>query len=275
MLSNKNRRSIITYVILVFAISSIFYFSIPKAGGIEGIGSILVLPLMWTPAIAAFLACIIHKENIRTFGWHIGKPIYSLIAYLLPILYAGLTYSIIWLSGLGEVDMSVLGRNPAQEIFHSLTIGLIPALFLALGEEIGWRGFLVPRLRQEMSYKNTALLSGMMWGIWHIPLIISGGYRSSAPIWYSILCFLILIIGISFVFTWIRLQSGSLWTAVILHATHNVIIQDILDRITIDKGITEFFTTEFGLGLAIMGFLLGIIFWKLEKKKPIRIEHSS
>ncbi|NPV56868.1 MAG: CPBP family intramembrane metalloprotease [Anaerolineae bacterium] len=133
----------------------------------------------------------------------------------------------------------------------------------ALGEEIGWRGVLVPQLASRNTFVQTAVISGIIWGIWHIPLILAGGYSSYAPTWYAIICFMVLITGMSFAFTWLRLASGSLWTAVLLHASHNYIIQRILDRITIDTGNTQYFSTEFGLGLAIMGILVALVFWRI------------
>jgi membrane protease YdiL (CAAX protease family) len=58
---------------------------------------------------------------------------------------------------LGGVDISIFGSNQLQLSVNSLTIGLLPSLFLALGEEIGWRGLLVPRWTQSLSFRNTAL----------------------------------------------------------------------------------------------------------------------
>ena len=76
---------------------------------------------------------------------------------------------------------------------------------------------------------------------------------------------MVLIVGVSFPFAWLRLASGSLWPAVLLHAVHNIFIQSILDIMTVDTGNTEYFTTEFGLALAIMGVIVGVIFWQLGK----------
>jgi membrane protease YdiL (CAAX protease family) len=66
----------------------------------------------------------------------------------------------------------------------------------------------------------------------------------------------------SFAFAWLRLGSGSIWPAVLMHAVHNTFIQSILDVITVKTDNTAYFTTEFGLGLAIMGVIVGLIFWR-------------
>lgn len=257
---------ILIYLLIVFSLSGLLYVLIIRSGGLEGEGQLLVMPLMWSPAIAALLTTYIFQRNFRGLGWGFGKPQYYLIAYLLPVIYAGIAYGMVWLLGLGEIDTAVLGDEPWLEILRSMTVGVLGSALLALGEEIGWRGLLVPQLAILQPFARTALISGVIWGAWHVPLIIGGGYSSSAPTWYAVACFSVLVVGISFAFAWLRLASGSLWPAVLLHAVHNHFIQGVLDRVTVNTGQTDYFTTEFGLGLAIMGFIWGLVFWRLGKK---------
>lgn len=256
-------RRIIIYLVITFTISSIFYYLIYQSGGLGAGGDIYVLPLMWAPALAAIVTTLIFQRNIRGLGWGLGKPKYYLIAYLLPIAYAGVAYSIDWILGLGALNLSALGENPLMGFLNILTIGVLTAMIPAAGEEIGWRGLLVPQLNRINPFVRTALLSGLIWGLWHVPLLIWGGYSSGTPTWYALACFMILITGASFAFAWLRLASGSIWPAALMHATHNTFIQSFLDKVTLDTGRTEFFTTEFGLGLAIMGVIIGLIFWKI------------
>jgi uncharacterized protein len=264
MIKHAATQRIITYLIFVFAISSIFYGLISQNGGLYSVGRFYVIPLMWAPAIAALITTLIFQRNVRGLGWGLGKPIYYLIAFLLPIIYAGIAYGVVWLLGLGELDTSALGGNFFAALLNTLTVGLVPSIFLAVGEEIGWRGLLVPQLSRLNNFTRTALISGIIWGFWHVPLIISGDYSSGAPVWYTVACFMVLIVGMSFAFAWLRLASGSLWPAVLMHAVHNTFIQSVLDEITVDTGNTLFLTTEFGLGLAIMGMIVGLVFWRFE-----------
>jgi len=69
-----------------------------------------------------------------------------------------------------------------------------------------------------------------------------------------------MVMGMSFAFTWLRLKSDSLWTAVLLHGGHNFIIQIVLDPLTLDKGRTFYYATEFGIGLAAAGMIVGLVF---------------
>ena len=65
-----------------------------------------------------------------------------------------------------------------------------------------------------------------------------------------------------------RLKSGSLWTAVILHASHNLFIQQVFDRLTVDRGRTQYFTTEFGLGMALFYLAVAYVCWRRRGELP-------
>lgn len=260
---NDATKRIAAYLVLVFSVSIPLYVLITGGGGLSGPGGLYVLPLMWAPGLAGLLTTFIFQRNLRGMGWGFGKPIYYLIAYLLPILYAGVAYALLWLLGLGRLDTTGVEGPVGPFILSALTIHILEAGLLALGEEIGWRGLLVPQLARVQPFARTAIISGVIWGLWHVPLISGGGgYTSGAPAWYAVACFMVLIVGVSFAFTWLRLASGSIWPAVLLHAVHNAFIQGVLDKLTADTGPTAYFTTEFGLGLALMGVVVGLIFWR-------------
>ena len=277
-MSNQDaKKRVITYLVIVFALSSIFYVLISQQdGGIESsAGQFLTLALMWSPAVAGLVTTFIYQRNLRGMGWGIGKPKYYLIAYLTPIIYASIVYLSVWVLGLGKVNFSALGDSWVMGVLNTLTLGVLTAAISAVGEEIGWRGLLIPQLARLGTFTQTAIISGIIWGIWHIPLIIGGGYSSGAPTWYAIACFMVEIIGVSFAFAYVRLASGSIWPALLLHATHNSFIQSALDKLTVDTGSTVYFTTEFGLGLALMGVVVGLIFWRMGKRLDLTQENAS
>ena len=121
----------------------------------------------------------------------------------------------------------------------------------ALGEEIGWRGFLVPELAKVVGFPGIALISGAMWAIYHYPVLIFADYNAGTPLWYGLTCFTLMVIATSFIMAWITLRSNSLWPAAILHAAHNLFIQQILTPLTRDTGRTKFIIDEFGFGMVI------------------------
>ena len=171
-----------------------------------------------------------------------------------------------WLTGL----CFIISEN-APGALGLLSFGVIyvlVGLLSALGEEIGWRGFLVPRLTQLLGFTKGALLSGIIWTAWHAPLILFSDYNSGgAPEWYALLCFTVMVMGISFAFAWLRVESGSLWPAALLHAAHNAYIQGLFDPLTRNTGYTLYLTGEFGAGLALAGLIVGILFWRLGRKR--------
>ena len=133
------------------------------------------------------------------------------------------------------------------------TYGLVGSTARALGEEIGWRGFLVPELSKTMRFTSAALISGIIWACWHYPILIWGDYNSGTPSWYGLTCFTVMVIAISFVFAWMRLKSGSLWTGAMLHASHNLFVQAIFTPLTRNTGKTAWYIDEFGAVLPAVG----------------------
>src|SRR5262249_37659031 len=132
----------------------------------------------------------------------------------------------------------------------------------ALGEEIGWRGLLVPELFKTFGFTMTALISGAVWSSWHYPVLIWGDYNAGTPTWYALACFTVMVMSISFIFAWMRLKSGSLWTGAILHASHNLYIQGIFTPMTRNVGKTAWYIDEFGAVLPLVALGFAIYFWR-------------
>ena len=125
---------------------------------------------------------------------------------------------------------------------------------------------MVPELYEKNGFTKTSLISGFIWGIWHLPILLFGGYNSGTPSWFALTCFMVMILSISFIFTWYRIKSGSLWTAVILHATHNLFIQNIFTPLTPDTGNTAYYIDEFGIVMPIVAMGFALYYWT-EKEK--------
>jgi membrane protease YdiL (CAAX protease family) len=277
-------RGLVTFLILTFALSAVFFALIVSGGGMEAGGGLLIVAGMWSPGIAAIATALTYRRSLRGFGWGLGKVRYLALGYALPLLYAGGAYLVVWATGLGtfyrpegvahvagELGLAgwsapvVIAVWAAATLLVTIPLSAIPAL----GEEIGWRGFLVPELAKVTGLRRTALFSGAVWVVWHAPIVLSADYNAGTPGWYGFGCFALLLMGLSVAFAWLRLRSGSLWPAVILHAGHNAVIQSFLNPITGDTGPTPYLIGEFGLALALAGVVMGIIFWrKLKTLEP-------
>jgi membrane protease YdiL (CAAX protease family) len=274
--TSDSRRAIAMFLVFVFALSSIFYALIIHAGRIGAANGMFVQGLMWCPAIAALLTCVLLGRSVRSLGWT-WKPKYQAISYAIPVAYALVAYVFVWLSGLGGFPDYAFIDGIARAagwttmptgfvlFFYVLlrgTVGMVVSTATALGEEIGWRGFLVPELSKVTSFTGTAFISGIIWSIWHFPELLFADYNNGTPAWYGLTCFVVMVVGISFVFAWMRLKSGSLWTGAFLHASHNLWIQSIFTPLTTNTGRTKWVIDEFGFALPVVAVIAAIIFWR-------------
>jgi len=267
------RFRVLAYIIFVFAFSSIFYTLCIRHGMKEA----YVYGLMWCPAAAGLLTTLLTKRSFREFGWRLGKPKYLLAGWWISMAYSWPAYLVVWGTGLGGFpNQQVVGQfreflhMPSTPTWIVLVVSYVlvataAALLGCLsagGEEIGWRGFLVPELMKFNSFTRTSIITGIIWSVWHVPLILWSDYHSKTPSWYAVTCFAVMVISISFVFAWLRMKSGSVWPAVLLHATHNAVIQAYLDALTVDRGRTSYLIGEFGCAMLPLTILAAWIVWK-------------
>jgi len=113
-----------------------------------------------------------------------------------------------------------------------------------------------------MSFQRTAVISGAIWAAWHVPLIVFADYNAGTPTWYSVMCFGAMVVAMGFPMAWLRLRSGSVWPAAILHASHNLFVQAFFDRVTVNTGPTKWLTSEFGAALAITIGITAFVFYR-------------
>lgn len=275
MHSDADRHAIPMYLLLTWSVSSVFYFLIIKSAGTNAAGGNFTSGLMWCPAIGALLTCRYLRRPIASLGWQWGQSRYQVLSYLIPLGYSIVIYAVAWITGIaglnpiqtGEAFSKYFGLGPMSRpvgawLFFLVvaTIGVISNCATTLGEEIGWRGFLVPELAKRFSFTATSVLSGVIWALWHVPIIVFAGYNVGTG-WYGLAVVSANMIGLCFVLTWLRLKSGSLWTTVILHAASNRLIQGFFDPMTDYSGHGRYIIGEFGIGSTLVVGLLATYFW--------------
>jgi len=257
--TTDTRPQLATFLGLTFGLSAVFWWLIVSAGSLGAQGGLYVLGLMWCPGVSALVTRLLFQRNVRGEGWGWGETRWAALAYVLPLGYAGAAYGLVWLAGLGGVDLSKFRTSVALFV----VLGTLQSLLSATGEELGWRGFLVPTLARTMPVGRVGLVSGAIWAAWHVPLIVFADYNAGAPTWYSVLWFAVMVVSLGVPFAWLRLRSGSVWPAAILHASHNLYVQGFFDRVTVDTGHTRWLTTEFGCVLALAAALTAAVFWRV------------
>ena len=247
-------------------------------GGKMDAGNLLyVTGAMWSPGLAALLTKKIFGEPISSLPWQWGGARYAWLAYLIPLAYALPVYLVAWLTPLGGfLEPGFLKRTAEQFgwqtfppslvlvlfVVFTATLGLVGKTSRALGEEIGWRGFLVPELNKVVGFTGVSLISGLMWAAYHFPVLLFGDYNKGAPAWYSLICFTLMVVADSFIMAWLTLRSRSLWPAAIFHGSHNLFIQSIFTPLTRDTGRTNYVIDEFGIGLVITVGVAAVLAWR-------------
>lgn len=237
----------------------------------------LYLVLMWLPAIAAASAnCVAFWENREPFslkklfamgGFRKCKLRYVLLGCLLPLVYLLVPYMIYW--RLYPENFAYHGVSLViilKDLLPVLILGTLMSMMSALGEEIGWRGFMVPALYERFGLNKTLLISSLFWCCWHLPLLIGGGYMSGTPLWYQLPAFVLCIFPVGVMVGLLTLESGSVWPAAFLHAAHNNYDQAVFGLIT--RGDNRmYFVSETGVLTILCAWVLAAVLYIRVKKR--------
>ena len=272
--SNRSigKKAFITFFVIVILFSAVVETMICR-GGPEWLYAVL----MWMPAVAAAVAnCISFRENKEPFslkklfakgGFRKCKLHYILMGCLLPLLYLLIPYMVYW--KIYPENFAYHGVSIwviLKDITPILVIGTFISLLSALGEEIGWRGFMVPGLYERLGLNKTLLISSLFWCCWHLPLLIGGGYMPGTPLWYQLPAFVLCIFPVGVMAGLLTLESGSVWPAAFLHAAHNNYDQAVFDIITAGAN-KMYFVSETGVLTILCAWALAVILYIRAKKQ--------
>ena len=233
---------------------------ISNGAGVHG-GSVLALALMWVPGLAALVTKLTVDHSVRGIGWRIHRSALRslLAAYLLPFGLCLIVYGLAWLTCLGQ-----RGESNFPQFATFATLGVLLSMAASLGEELGWRGFLLTELRQLFPGKQVDAIIGIIWFLYHAPLIVFSDYNNgNIPL--SLICFFVMVMGFTVLADHLCIRAHSLWPAVLLHASHNVFVQSIFDPLTLRGPYTQYLTSEFGAGLAVGYAVIAYFIYKHSK----------
>lgn len=193
---------------------------------------------MWGPGIAALVATLlIARQPFRSLRLNtLGPKRFYLWAWLLPAVLVILSGLLTLLLGTGQLDteFTVIQQMMEQagpqlpistgllaliQVLQALILGPLINLVFAMGEELGWRGFLLPHLLPLGQWK-ALLVSGAIWGIWHAPAIAQGHNYPDHPV-LGIFLMAIFCILFGTIIGWMYLNTRSPWAAALAHGSLN------------------------------------------------------
>jgi membrane protease YdiL (CAAX protease family) len=205
---------------------------------------VVIIGMMWVPGVISVLCRTFFREGFSDVGWRLGPAWYWAWAYLLPLGMAVLAYGAALILGkvtpaspdvlrspisavLFDIPLPVQDAGLAGMVFQRLVlvalVGMLPNFFLAFGEELGWRGYLLTRILRT-GWPFPLLASGLIWGVWHFPALL---LTSQAHGPFTLVGYTTMTVLFGVFVSWLRLESGSVWVATMAHASYNAFVQAV------------------------------------------------
>lgn len=253
---------LILFFALAFAIAWIIWVAIalliPDLS--PGAGTFITIPGSWAPTLAALLITgrLEGREGVRSLVrglivWRVGVQWYF-IAIFGPILIAALAVAIHVLLGgpPPAIETIAAGLNlPSEEANFLVLVIMFPIVFLMLcfggplAEEIGWRGFAQPRLQALIGPSLAGLTIGIIWSLWHLPLLLLvPSATGQIPLW----AYLPIVTAFGVIFAWLYNRTGqSVLLCLLLHAGANTLWAFGLTTLTQDTQLMILFIILVGL----------------------------
>lgn len=245
-------RALTTYLAISFGLS--WLVALPLWLG-DGLDSPLLAPvaltMMFTPAVAALVVVrFVERRPLarslglapvrpwgRFFGWlalALVVPVVLVLAALPVAAALGLyEMDLVSFSGYQEVldgQLAAVGAAGQLDVPIQLLVALqlvnvlfgsVINLVPALGEELGWRGWLLPHLTGRAHVATAVVVSGVIWGLWHAPLVLLGYNYPTASPGLALLTMVGFCTVVGAVFSWLRLRSGTVWAPALAHGALN------------------------------------------------------
>ena len=254
---------------------------------------------MLCPTIAVLATIKLTKEDILVTGeksLNLGislngkKKWWFLLGIFTPVIYVELGYLLYYVFFPKAYDLALLDEvvtvfGVKREMLWVVTfyfmLSAIWLSFCALGEEIGWRAYLYPKLEEVMGEGKAILVGGVIWAVWHFPMLYIGhnfgkGYWGEP--WTGFAAFTIYCVAIGSVLYFFTKKTKSVWAAGFMHSIHNTIAgASLLKMMQTEEGVPKW-ALESPVSMLLSsvpviilgGVLIGISFYKSKDKGQLK-----
>lgn len=232
------RRSLLTYILLVFVLTYSIEGLVYILGGLQAF-SIIASLVMLLPAISAIMVWAVFYRDYtfwKFFGLRLGKIKYWFILPIMMLMTMIIIYLVSYILNPDQFLNSSELQHRMKDIFIvipgvpalmslliplalNLTVGIAFSIIAYLGEELGWRALMYPQLI-KLGLTKGLIIGGIIWGLWHLPLILMGHNYPNHPIIGNIMMILMCILmGIILYYAYIK--SGNIFVPAIMHGILN------------------------------------------------------
>ena len=253
-MSTKEKQSLALYFLLAFGLAwlcQVYGSLLLLRDGNATVYRALLSVSMFCPLVAVLAVKRIVLHQPTGIGWKVqGKRRYWLAAWFGPAVFtvlAALLYFAVFSSRLdlsgswlvtaygGEMDAETLrSQLGVSSLGYMLETGLFAItlappinMLFAVGEEAGWRGYMMPQLKERFGLLNGRLLGGIIWGVWHWPIMLLTGYEYGtnylgAPV-LGLVVWCVVCFALNTLLDWLYEKTGCIWVSAIAHGAFNAV----------------------------------------------------
>jgi membrane protease YdiL (CAAX protease family) len=263
-LSDLKKAGLFYGLAMSLSLALVFFFRLtaPQA-------EIVIIANMLTPLLATVLMLFVLTRDgyakdgrfslgLRRSGWRTWG-----LALLLPLLVLAASYGLAWLTSIAPLVAP--SNDGLTTLLSDFLPNLLIGVLLVLSEEIGFRGYLLPRLL-ELGPKRAVILSGFLHGAWHLPLILlTPFYLAEGNRLLTIPIFLLLLTSAGTIYGALWLATNSVWPGTILHAAFNAFL-DVFAAVTVlSSPVAIYLVGESGV-LTLLATAV-VALWMLQRRQ--------
>jgi membrane protease YdiL (CAAX protease family) len=261
------RRGLAVFFSALLLFSAVGYYVVITTGN--------PLVLVVTPAVASVITRLVRREGWSDVSFRFRSPgrtlrvmlvVYGIaLAYgLIPPLVGGALHLVPF-----DVPRAADGSSTlALMILVNVTVNPLVGCLIVLGEELGWRGYMLTRLIDAGAPKPL-LAHALIWGTWHLPLILAGIYDPAGlhHLLRVVPMFLVTTGALAYALAWARLKTGSIWPGVVGHSVANSAGQSIAIAL-VPGDAARLWVGEAGILSATVLVIAAVVLWTRFRPRP-------